>query len=266
MRKVFLPIALISFAASIPLSAVAANWQGPYAGAFVGGAFGSNHISSGAGTVTSTSYFATTADVNAVNNAGSYSKNPDTAILGVVAGHDWAREHLVFGVAVDYSAMPLNSSKKTNGLTYPDSTDIFAVSTTISTNWLFTLRGRIGYQTVWRWPSLLYLTGGMAITQLKINNSFSDRSSLAGNGSSQQSSNQIGWTGGAGLEVASCDHMTVNLEYLYIQVPSVNSSASITNTNAGFGIPARSLTSNLSTSGQFHAGLLTIGINYRFDE
>ena len=46
-------------------------WQGPYLGAYIGGGFGNNHLSSDAGAVTSTSYFSTAADIAAVNRAGS---------------------------------------------------------------------------------------------------------------------------------------------------------------------------------------------------
>src|SRR5689334_22505921 len=51
-------------------------WQGPYIGAYVGGGFANNHASTNVGTVTGTSYFATSADINAVNNSGTSTNNP----------------------------------------------------------------------------------------------------------------------------------------------------------------------------------------------
>jgi outer membrane immunogenic protein len=115
-------------------------------------------------------------------------------------------------------------------------------------------------------PSFAYLTGGMAMTQLKVSNSFNDNSALAGAGSSHTSQNQIGWTAGAGIEVAVRDHVSVDFEYLYVRVPSVKTMGSISNAEAGFGIPPLSMNSPFSTSADFNANIFKIGLNYRFDE
>lgn len=242
------------------------SWQSPYVGVYLGGGFGNNKASTDVGAVTDTSYFLTQADINAVNNAGTFNKNPSSIMVGIQAGHDWVWKQMVYGVAADYGAMPLES-KSSVTMTYPDNSDQYSVYTSMSTNWLFTLRGRLGYQTlVQQWPTLFYLTGGMAMTQLKVNNSFSDTSAFAGTGGSNAAKNQIGWTAGAGIEVISFCHASIDLEYLYVQVPSVKTTSSITNTGGGFGIPLQSLTNPFSTTGEFHANLLRIGLNYRFDE
>lgn len=251
----------------LPVSSAlaAATWQGPYAGAYLGGGFGSNHFSTNAGTVTGASYFTTNADVNAVNTAGSSQHSPAAAIVGVQAGHDWVWRQMTYGVAVDYSVLPLSSSKSVTNV-FPDSSDTYSVFTSMSTNWLFTLRGRVGYQAMWRWQSLLYLTAGMAMTKLSVNNSYSDNSSLAGLGGSNTSANQIGWTAGAGVELAVFGNATLDLEYLYIRIPSLNAAASISNSAAGFGVSTNSQTSPFTTTGSFDSSVLRLGINYRFDE
>lgn len=241
------------------------NWQGPYAGAFLGGGFGNNHVSTDAGTITSSSYFTTTADVNAVNTAGTTRNTPSSAFFGILAGHDWVWKQMVYGVVADYGALPLSSSTSVSKV-YPDNTDTYSVYTSMSTNWLFTLRGKLGYQTSYQWPGVLYLTAGMAMTKLKVNNSFSDNSSLSGLGGTSHSENQIGWTVGAGYELASFGHATLDLEYLYVSVPSVSANSSIYNSVAGFGVPVQSQSSPFSSSGSFHTSLLRLGLNYRFNE
>ncbi len=241
------------------------NWQRPYVGAYLGGGFANNQVTTDAGNVTSTSYFTTPADINAVNNAGSWTKNPSNLIIGVQAGHDWLYKKLLFGVALDYTTLPLSSSNTTN-ITYPDNSDQFSLYTNMRTDWAFMVRGRVGYLNERYLPSLLYLTGGMAMSEITVRNSFSDTSALAGNGSSSLSQNKIGWVVGAGVEVAASSHVSFLFEYLYMRVPSVNTNASVANTQAGFGIPVQSLTSPLSTSANFHANLFKIGVNYRFDE
>lgn len=240
-------------------------WQGPYAGVYIGGGFGNNHVSTNTGTVTNTSYFITSADINAVNNAGGWQKEPNAMIIGFQMGHDWIWKQMTYGIALDYGSLPLSSSSIVNN-TYPDNFDQYSIDTSMNTNWLFTLRGKLGYQQMLKYPSLLYLTGGMAMTKLKVSNNFVDNSSLVGTGGSESDQNQIGWTVGAGIEVAAFKHISVNLEYLYIDIPSIQTTSSIFNTQGGFGIPEQSLISPFFTTENLYANLLKIGLNYRFDE
>lgn len=265
LRYIMITSLLFSFAMPAPVLATPLTWQGPYVGAYLGGGFGSDHISTSAGGVTSTSYFTTSADINSVNNAGTWTEYPRTIMTGIQAGHDWVLKQMVYGVALDYSTLHLSSSRTTNN-TYPDNSDQYSIYTSMRTNWLFTLRGRLGYQTTLYFPSLFYLTGGMAMTQLKVSNNFYDNSALVGTGSSSASQNQIGWTAGAGIEVFAVNRISVDLEYLYVRVPSVKTMASISNTETGFGIPSQSLISPLSSTANFHANIFKIGINYRFNE
>lgn len=261
----FLPLIFLLILSSTALAQVSI-WQGPYVGAYLGGGFANNHASTNAGTVTATSYFTTSADIGAVNDSGTSVNNPSSLIAGVQAGHDWAWQQMVYGVVFDYGALPLSSSKKLNNIPYPDNSNHYSVYTAMNTNWLFTLRGRVGYATLLHWPSVLYLTGGMAMTQLKVNTSFSDNTSTAAAGGSFTSDNKVGWTLGAGLELASYGHTSLDLEYLFVHVPSVKVASTISNTAGGFGVPAQSLTSPFTTTGSFHASLLKIALNYRLDE
>lgn len=254
---------------SISLSAAAAtpfSWQGPYLGAYLGGAFANDHMTNNVGNVTSTSYFATVADVNAVNSVGTGVNTPNSMIVGVQAGHDWAWKRYVYGVAFDYTTLPLSSSNGVTNTLFPDSTDRYSVTTTMRTNWLFTLRGRLGYDAMFRWPTLFYITGGFAVTQLNVKNSYSDNSALLGLGGTSIYNNQIGWIAGLGFEIASIHHCSINFEYDYLHVPSVKASSTISNNVGGFGISPLSLTSPFSTTGNFHANIFKLGINYRFDE
>lgn len=264
LRYIFTSSLLIFFSLPAFVSA-SPMWQGPYIGAYLGGGFGSNQVSTNVGGVTNTSYFLTPANISSVNNAGTISNNPNAVIGGIQFGHDWVWEKFVYGALFDYGFMPFNSSQ-TVSKNYPDNSGQYSLYTSMSTNWLFTLRGRLGYQTVLYWPALFYATGGMAITQLKITNNFNDNSSFAGAGGSHLSENEIGWAGGVGFELATFEHASLAFEYLYVHVPSVTTTSTITNTQGGFGIPIQSLSNPFSTSGQFHANLLKLELSYRFDE
>ncbi len=240
------------------------NWQGFYLGAYLGGGVGNAHFSTNTGSITDSSYFTTAEDINATNNAGSSQNTPVSITAGIQAGHNWIWKQMVYGVVADVGVLPLITSTQVNSV-YPDTSDNHSIYTSLTTHWLFSLRGRLGYQTVLHSsPSLLYLTGGIAVTQLKVTNHFSDNSPLAGSGGGSLSENQIGWTAGAGIELASFAQATLNLEYLYIYIPSVTTTSSISNSVAGFGIPAQSLSSPFTTTGSLHTNLIRLGLNYRF--
>lgn len=244
--------------------AATSTWEGTYVGAYLGGGFGNQHASTNVGNLNNTSYFATQADINAVNNAGTSTQSPSSFIAGVSAGHDWAWEQLAFGIVIDYGALPLESSRNVNNKIYPDNQNIYSIETSLKTNWLFTLRGRLGYQTTLYSPCLLYVTGGVAMTQLEVQNKFNDDSSLAGLGKSRQSQNQIGVAAGVGVEFALYKRVSIDVEYLYVNFPSIKTMNFISNSQAGFGIPQQSLNSPFSTTGNLHASLFKVGLNYLF--
>lgn len=275
LRAVFAHLLFISMTVPTTLAlAASTNWQGPYVGAYVGGALGNNHTSTNTGSVTGSSYFTSAADINAVNSAGTSGNNSFTTNIGIQAGQNWLWKQMVYGVVADYGVLPLSTSESAHNKTYPSIANQYSVYTAMSTNWLFTLRGRVGYPTTlyWprfsirEWPSLLYFTGGMALTQLKVNNSFSDNTSNAGTGGTSTAENKIGWTIGAGVELVSSSHTSVDIEYLYVHVPSVTTTSTVYNSTAGFGIPAHSLNSSFTTTGDFYASLLKVALNYRFNE
>lgn len=265
--KIFTSLLFI-YSAIQASAAIAAptSWQGPYLGVFVGGGFGSAHTSTNAGALTDTSYFSNSADIYTVNNAGSSKEDPNSVIVGIDAGHDWVWKHLVYGVVLDYGSLPLSSSNNVDVANYPDNSGQYSISTSMSTNWLFTLRGRVGYDFMTAWPSMIYITGGPALTQVNVNNNFIDNTSFAGAGNSSSNEDEIGWTAGVGVELAAIGHSSVSLEYLYLHIPSVDTVASVSNTQGGFGIPVQSFTSPLTTSASFHANLLKLEFNYQFGE
>jgi outer membrane immunogenic protein len=242
------------------------SWQGPYLGAYGGAGFAYHSYSANAGSVTTTSYFSSANDISAVQQAASPNEYPSSAVFGITAGHDFTWQQIVYGVVFDYGALPLSSSHTVNA-TLPSNGAAYNLYTAMSTNWLMTFRGRLGYPTtLFARPSLIYATGGLAITQVKINNHYTDTSSLNGVGNSHSSENLIGWTAGAGIEMLTLPNTTFDFEYLYTQLPAANTTANISNSAAGFGIPANSLTSALASKGCLETNVFRVGINYRFDE
>lgn len=98
-------------------------------------------------------------------------------------------------------------------------------------DWLGTVRGRAGYA----WDRVLfYGTGGVAFGNLQ----------AAAGALPFSSSTQIGWTAGAGVEVALSPNWTAKVEYLYVDLG--NQSCGLANCGA---LTTVSLTENVIRAG-----------------
>jgi outer membrane immunogenic protein len=129
-------------------------------------------------------------------------------------------------------------------------------------SWLATFRGRIGVL-----PSdrvLLYVTGGLAVGEVKSTAGVTTTTSTAlsfgtppgptsVSSLAASSSTQAGWTIGAGVEGAIGGNWTAKLEYLYVDLGTVN------NTFAGTAPFAP-----ITTSTHVTDNILRAGVNYRF--
>ena len=107
-----------------------------------------------------------------------------------------------------------------------------------SNTWLATVRGRLGYAADRFMP---FITGGAAFGNIRASTP----------GLPDTSSDNTGWTIGAGLEAALAPNWTAKVEYLYVDLGSFNCVL-----NCGAGL----VTDNVS----FHTNLLRAGVNYKF--
>lgn len=253
------------FSSTYQTSSTAWRWEAPYIGGFLGGAFGNYKTHTDVGALSSTSYFASEDNINSVNQSGTKSLYAQSFMLGIKAGDDWAWENLVIGLVFDYSNFK-NKSNLNVTQTYPDGSGNYSLSLALKTDWLFTFRGRLGWvffnNTL---PALLYATGGMAITNLNISNTFSDDTLLLGTGSSSLSGNKIGWTVGGGIELAAIKSVSVYAEYLYVNIPTLTTNGRISNSVGGFGIPENSFSSPFLSKANLSSNLVRVGVNYRFN-
>lgn len=242
-----------------------ANWVGPYVGVYLGGSAVDADFTTNAGTVTNTSYFTSAADIASLNQSGNHSLHASVPIAGIQFGDNvFSSPWLTIGWVMDYSSFHLNESNSANTIAYPSDAGNYSLQTSVRTNWLSTVRGRFGITPPSSWPWMLYATGGVAVANVKVSNSFSDTTSLAGAEASSSSNNQIGWTVGTGLEMPLTQHLSINAEYLYVNLGSVDTTGSIQNTASGFGIGTNTLTNPLETSVALHANLFKLGLSYKF--
>lgn len=244
-------------AADMPVKAYAPvagyNWSGFYAGVNAGVGFG--RASTQTDTVFSpTGYFATTS-VPAISAAGNQSANKAGFTGGLQLGYNWQTNNTVFGIEGDFGYMGLRASQSATAL-YPCCAPTgFTVSSTAKTDWLMTLRPRVGF-TSNNW--LMYVTGGLAIGQVKGDFNFTDTFAAATE-SASVSKTKVGWALGAGVEYGMAGPWSLKLEYLHVDLGSVSG----TSTNLATGAtlwPASVFTHSVKVTDD----IVRVGLNYKF--
>ena len=148
-------------------------------------------------------------------------------MVGATAGYNYQTGALVFGVEGDIDWSNMRGSFAS--LACPAGCET-------RNNWLGTARGRFGYAFD-RW--LPYVTGGLAVGDIKAN-----VTGLPG-----ASTTNAGWTIGGGIEAAVVGNVTAKLEYLYVDLGSLNCSA---------------LACGLPTTVDLRSNLVRAGVNFRF--
>jgi outer membrane immunogenic protein len=207
------------------------------------------------------------------------SQSMDGWVFGGQAGYNWQfNKNWVFGIEGDIDATGQDGTATLGPNTavtvvtpLPGARALPTITTTTTATgsldeklpWLATLRGRIGVLPTDR--VLLYVTGGLAVGEVRSNSSVTTTtttalsfgtppgptsvSALAGS-----SSTQAGWTIGAGIEGAISGNWSAKLEYLYVDLGTVSS------TFAGVAPYAP-----LATSAHVTDNILRAGINYKFN-
>ncbi len=124
---------------------------------------------------------------------------------GALAGYNWQQGSFVYGVEGDWN---WTGAKATGS-------DVNFSSISFDTNWLATVRARVGLAAD---STLFYLTGGAAFAH--VNNSL--RVSADGPGgvlfSFTQNQTKAGWTVGAGVEHMLTPNWTARAEFRYVDL------------------------------------------------
>ena len=133
---------------------------------------------------------------------GSYTMRG--GLIGGSLGYNWQAGSWVFGLEGDYSLANIGGGSSTCGaaspLPHPCATRIESLGT---------LRGRVGWAVGATGKWLPYLTGGLAVGQIKASDAL-----LPASGRDFRT----GWTVGGGLEVVLAPSWTAKAEYLYVDL------------------------------------------------
>ncbi|MGB7245556.1 MAG: outer membrane beta-barrel protein, partial [Methylovirgula sp.] len=124
---------------------------------------------------------------------------------------------MVLGVETDFDYLGLRAS--TGGTFTTPVAGPQISSTSASTEWLYTLRPRVGLTLG---PALLYATGGLALTEERINETNMFPGVNAGSDIFSAEQARIGWIIGGGAEYRLDNHWSIKAEYLYARFEPIN--------------------------------------------
>jgi outer membrane immunogenic protein len=166
-------------------------------------------------------------------------------LAGGQVGFNWQAGWAVFGAELDAQWTGLRSSFPSGC----DTATCFA-SDAVRVKSLVTGRARFGVAFDWIMP---YVTAGAALA------SVSDDLVLTIAGVTgafdSHTGSRLGWTAGAGVDVALTSNWSARFEYLYVNVDDIQTTARIPNV-LGLGSTANGI--------QVHDSILRVGVNYRF--
>ncbi len=237
-----------------PVVPIVESWAGFYVGGNAGYVWGGADVT---GTMLAPAPFLAV-DAAAVNAAASPRLKPDGFTGGLQAGYNWQDGPAVFGLESDFDAFHLRAntggslafpSTLPGGVAFPP-TQFFNTTSSISTDWLFTGRGRLGW-THDHW--LIYATGGVAVTSVQSNQTIAVLAPFTFN--APVSSTRVGWTVGVGAEYALTTNWSFKAEYLYLDFGTLNGVGTLTPAFAGL---------TYSNSTRLTANLARVGVNYKF--
>lgn len=154
------------------------------------------------------------------------------AVVGGTIGYNWQLGSTVLGVEGDIGWSGIKGSATCVGL----------LTCETSNSWLGTARGRIGYAFDRFLP---YITGGAAFGEIKGNASITGTPVFV----DLVTKTQVGWTAGGGLEYGFGMNWTAKLEYLYVDLGSIE-------------CPAASCLTTVDID--FRTHLVRGGLNYKF--
>jgi outer membrane immunogenic protein len=172
-------------------------------------------------------------------------------------GYNWQTGMFVVGFEGDFDGVSASSSDTNGPFKFAGFVPV-SYGFNRELDWLATVRGKAGITVM---PSLLfYATGGLAVGEVKLGNSFicptcAPAASTEATTTNTQSNTATGWTVGAGAEWMFAQNWSIKVEYLYVDLGSSTSTLTYT-----YGGNTSTMTSTVNERENVARG----GINYRF--
>lgn len=240
------------------------SWTGFYVGGF--GGYTNDRAAANVSTISS-SAIGNPPVLAGIAKDGSQKINSKGFSGGGTFGYNYQKGKFFVGGEVDFSSDKVNKTVSATTLynsEFPASAiNSKTITQTVKSDWRFTARPRIGVAFN---KAVVYVTGGLSVTNIKYNGSYSDK--ITGGGIAKESSSfaktKAGTSVGAGVEFKVASKWSIKGEYLFTQFGRISATSSnLTIGDVGFGgdpVPQQVFTH--STDLKSHS--VRFGINYRF--
>ena len=266
MRKLVIAAAALAFtgsahAADMPLLKAAPimaapSWTGLYIGINGGGAWGRTDTGLSVNNVPPPGFFTffNGANIPGVQAAGSNAINNSGGLVGGQIGYLLQSGSIVGGFEAAFDWMNAKGSANVSQ-PYFANPQTFTINESVSSNWLFTFLGRVGFDMGSWYP---YVTGGLAVADLKHTFNYTD-TVFAPNCACSGSFSQVrpGVAGGAGLEWRWDNHWSLRGEYLYVVFNGVDGTSTVGN-------PATPTLATFMHKASFTENIARAALSYKF--
>lgn len=253
MRKVLLAttVAVLSASAVPALAQSGDDWTGFYVGATAGASWGDTSTSTSA-TPGGSAIVIPPEVIAGINAAGADSSNDTGFAGGVEAGYNFRSGDWLFGIETDYSAFNVDQSKArtVNSPLLINPPFTTTVTQQISSDWMWTLRGRIGYVSG---PWLMYGTAGIASSKIDYRVTFTDNRSPVNTATQSFGDTTSGWTAGLGGAYAFTPNWSVKGEWLYSDFGDIRGTLATANGYV-----------SVKSEAEITGNVFRMGVDYRF--
>jgi outer membrane immunogenic protein len=240
-------------AADMPIKAPAAPiadpaWTGWYLGLNAGGDWSASKLSTSTTSVPGAGLQLSALAIGLINGLGSPTDIHSSGFTGgAQGGYNYQIGQWLVGVEADIEH--LRNAGSLSAATAPGT---FNLNSSVSTDWLFTARPRLGVISN-NW--LFYGTGGLAVTRISGTWNLAGSAGIAENAA--VASTKAGWVAGGGIETMLPGKWLVGAEYLYVNVASVSAVSSSTS----FGTP---LPNPFSHAADLNANIVRVRLSKLF--
>ena len=259
----FLSIAALGIGVGVLASPAAAQesaWSGFYVGANAGVTWSDSQAdvavrTIGNAPVVTPPIVVPPSDITAINSAAHFDSKHHTGFTGgAEAGYNYVMDGgLLLGIETDISVYDITGGKA-NSVNIPvagPTPYAFSLTQTVDTDFLWTLRPRIGYAMD---NILVFATGGLALTTTNYQARLVDSRTSANTVLiDNDSKTKTGWTIGGGAAYAFTPNISLKGEYLFQNFGHTDFSGTSTNGYLGYDVDIH------LKSHMFRAGL-----DYRF--
>jgi outer membrane immunogenic protein len=230
------------------------KWTGYYVGGYGGVTIARPGIN--ASTVyTDEGYFAGSS-VAAVNADGTRNVDAKGFTGGGQFGYNQQYGNIVVGAEADFGSQRFSKEVSVTR-TYPDfAPSTYTLTQEVKSNWIATFRPKLGVSAG---NAMFYATGGLALTDVRYNSTFTDTFDDALE-TGEIKKTRAGYTMGGGVEVRATEQWSVKGEYLFSDFGRISAEGSEFTTSGGGSWPETVFTHAV----KMKSHNVRFGVNYRF--